>query len=133
MKLPSFSFRIILGAIIIMMGVLALILALLSGSIHRDLVLNNQKAMMQEMISISAKERLKDLNQVSQDLGLALQSTSEFKIALKNKNYEKLIKLLNNQFHQYFVTAGVINLQQLILFDRNFSLIMESTDGTVFF
>ena len=133
MNLPSFSFRIILGAIIIMMGVLALILALLSGSIHRDLVLNNTKTMMQEMISISAKERLKDLNQVSQDLGLALQSTPEFKRALKNKNYEKLIKLLNNQFHQYFVTAGVINLQQLVLFDRNLSLIMESTDGTVFF
>lgn len=79
MKVPAFSIRLILGLIISMMGIFALVLALLSGSVHRDLVFNNQKIMMQEMIAIAVKERLKDLNQVSQDLGLALQGTEVFK------------------------------------------------------
>lgn len=84
-KLPSFSIHTILGVIITIMGALALFLALLSGSIHRDLVFNNQKLMMQEMIKISASESIKDLAQVSQDLGLALQSTQKFSQSLSEK------------------------------------------------
>jgi signal transduction histidine kinase/CheY-like chemotaxis protein len=133
MKLRNFSIRTILGTIISMMGVLALVLALSSGAIHRDLVLNNQKLLMQEMISISAKQRLKDLNQTSQDLGLALQSTEDFNKALSTYNEEQLISILNNQFHQYFVTAGVIDLKQITLLDKNFNVLLESSDGTVFY
>ena len=132
MKLPVFSFRTILIIIISMMGLLALFLALLSGTIHRDLVFNNQKDMMKEMIGIAVKERIKDLNIISQDLGLALQGMQEFQNALKNKNKKTLTKILNNQFHQYFVTAGVIKLEQIILFDKKFSVIVESESGTVF-
>ena len=133
MKLPVFSIRTIFGIIIIMMGVLALILAMLSGSIHRDLVLDNQKKMIREMINISVKERIKDLNSVSKDLGLALQSTKEFKSAFKNKNKNLLNELLNNQFHQYFVTAGVIQLKQISLFNTDLSIIQEASEGYVFF
>ncbi len=133
MKLPVFSIRTILGFIISLMGLLALVLALLSGSIHRDLVLNNQKIMMQEMISIAVNERLKDLKDVSRDLGLALQSTAAFQKALKINDKQSLINLFNNQFNQYFVTAGVINLEQLVLLDKNFSMMLESTDGSVFY
>ena len=132
MKLPAFSIRTILGFIIVMMGLFAFALSLLSGNIHRDLVFKNQKIMMKEMIGIAVKERIRDLNQVSQDLGLALQGTEKFKEALKNKNIKTLTMLLNNQFHQYFVTIGIIKLQQLVLFDKDFSMILESTDGTVF-
>lgn len=133
MTLSNISIRTILAIITGVMGLFALFLALLSGDIHRDLVLNNQKNMMQDMISIAANERIKDLNQVSRDLGLALQSEKSFQLALKSKNKPKLISLLNNQFDQYFVTAGIIQLEQLVLFDNNISLIAESSKGAVFF
>ena len=118
-KLPSFSIYTILGIIITVMGGLALFFALLSGSIHRDLIFANQKIMMQGVTKVSVNESIKDLNQVSQDLGLALQSSKKFNQSLDANNKKSLIALLDNQFHQYFVTAGIIDLKQIILFESN--------------
>ncbi len=133
MRLSTFSVRSILAAILATMGLLALALALLSGSIHRDLVLDNQQKMIREIIRIEAKEHLKDLNDISRDLGFALQSTKSFKKAFKEDDIKALQKLLDNQFHQYFVTGNVIKLEQLVLLDTNFVVLAESTEGSVFF
>ena len=132
-KLPSFSIYTILGIIITVMGGLALFFALLSGSIHRDLIFANQKIMMQGVTKVSVNESIKDLNQVSQDLGLALQSSKKFNQSLDANNKKSLIVLLDNQFHQYFVTAGIIDLKQIILFDKNMSFLIESSEGSVSF
>lgn len=133
MNISIFSIRTILGFIIAMMGLLALILAWVSGSIHRDLIFDNQQTMMEEVIGVAVKERLKDLTDISQDLGLALQSTPAFRDALNTDDKPELLKLLNNQFHQYFVTAEVVKLEQLILWDKNFTMLQESSEGSVFF
>jgi len=115
------------------MGLLAFTLALLSGSIHRDLVFDNQRAMMKEMMRVMVQERLKELSDDSQELGLSLQSLAGFQKAINTGDKTSLLKMLNNQFHQYFVTAGIIKLEQLILFDKDYSLVVEATDGSVFF
>jgi len=133
MNISIFSIRTILGFIIAMMGLLALALAWVSGSIHRDLIFHNQQTMMEEVIGVAVKERLGDLTDISQDLGLALQSETAFRDALNDGDKAELLKLLNNQFHQYFVTAEVVKLEQLILWDKNFSMLLESTEGSVFF
>lgn len=133
MNLSVFSIRTILGFIIGMMGLLAFGLALLSGSVHRDLVFDSQRSMMHELLRIEVMERLGDLEEISQSLGIALQSTSAFKSALASNDDEVLLKLLNNQFHQYFVTADVIKLEQLVLLDKNISTIVESSEGSVHF
>lgn len=44
-----------------------------------------------------------------------------------------MVKLLNNQFHQYFVTTGVIELKQIVIFDKSFSFLTESSEGTLFY
>ncbi len=137
MRLSSFSVRTILAVILGLMGLLALALALISGSIHRDLVFDNQQRMVKEIIHIEAKERLKDLKNISRDLGLALQSTAAFRnafdIALKTKDKKILQVLLDNQFHQYFVTGDVIKLEQLVVLDTELSILAESFEGSVFF
>ena len=132
-KLSAFSIYTILGVVITVMGALALIFALLSGSIHRDLIFANQKIMMQGMTKVSVNESIKDLNQVSQDLGLALQSSKKFNQSLDVNNKKSLITLLDNQFHQYFVTAGIIDLKQIVLFDKSLSFLIESSEGTISF
>jgi len=79
------------------------------------------------------EERLKELSTDSQDLGLSLQSLPAFQKAINTGDKTTLLRMLNNQFHQYFVTAGIIKLEQLILFDKNYTQVVESTEGTVFF
>ncbi|MFK5912995.1 MAG: EAL domain-containing protein [Woeseiaceae bacterium] len=133
MKLYVFSIRTILAFIIGLMGLFAIALASLSGSINRDLVFDNQRKVMSELIRFEVEEKLKDLNEISQDLGLSLQSDTAFKTAFRKKDNESLLNLLNNQFHQYFVTADVIKLEQLILLNKDYSFILESTEGSVTF
>ncbi len=132
-KLSSLSIYTILGIIITVMGGLALFFALFSGSVHRDLIFANQKIMMQGMTKVSVNESIKDLNRVSQDLGLALQSSKEFNQSFDSNNKEALVTLLDNQYHQYFVTAGIIDLKQIVLFDKNLSFLIESSEGTISF
>jgi len=126
------SIRIILGSIIAMMGLLALFLAMITGSVHKELVLENNRAIMQEQIRLKAIDLLEELKSKSQDLGLSLQRNSDFRTALQNKSTPTLITLLNNQFHQYFVTANIIDLRQLVVMDKNFQPIAEATDGALF-
>ena len=118
--------------IIVLMGLLSFALALISGSIHRDLVFENQRAAMNEMISVMVHKRLKELSDDSQDLGLSLQSLPAFKQAIADNDTTILQEMLNNQFHQYFVTAGIIKLKQLILLDTDYSMIVEATEGDIF-
>lgn len=125
----SFSIRTILGIIIGMMSILGIILALVSGIVHRELTFDNNRKMLAEMISINTDELLEDLKVTSQDLGLALQSSAEFRQAMRTQDKEALTQMLNNQFHQYFVTAGVIKLEHLYLLDKNLDTITASTEG----
>jgi len=111
------------------MGLLSFALALISGSIHRDLVLENQRTAMNKMISVMIHKRLKELSDDSQDLGLSLQSLPAFKQAIAANDKTTLQEMLNNQFHQYFVTAGIIKLKQLILLDTDYSMIIEASEG----
>ena len=130
MNISVLSIRSILSIIIGMIGLLALALALLSGSIHKNLVLENQKHTMRDMIGIAVNERLEDLAETTQALGLSLQSTPAFQTALYSNNLAALLPLLNNQFHQYFVTSGIIKLEQLILFDKDFSKLTEAQESS---
>ena len=129
MNISALSIRTILGFIIALMGLFAFVLSLFTGSIHRELIFDNQKNMMKEVINVAVKDRLKELNETLRELSLSLQNTSEFKNSLKTQNKSLLLKTLNNQFHQYFVTAGIIKLEQLIIFDKQFKVLSKSTDG----
>ncbi len=125
------SIRTILGIIIGMMSILGIILALVSGVVHRELTFDNNRKMLAEMISINTDELLEDLKVTSQDLGLALQSSAEFRQAMRTRDKEALTQMLNSQFHQYFVTAGVIRLEHLYLLDKNLDIITKSTEGSM--
>jgi len=114
------------------MGLLSFALALISGSIHRDLVFDNQRTVMNKMMSVMVQKRLKELSDDSQDLGLSLQSLPAFKQAILADDKSTLQEMLNNQFHQYFVTAGIIKLKQLVLLGTDYSTITEATEGDIF-
>ena len=133
MKLANFSARSIISVILGLAGVLALALALISGSIHRDLVFENQQKLTKELLDVSVNERLKDLYENTRDLALTLQNPRKFKNAFKEKDINTLKNILDNQFHQYFVTSNIIKLEQLAIFDTELTLITESNEGNVFF
>ena len=129
MKLPSSSIRVIVSVTIIIMGLIGLALALLSGNLYREHSIKNHKVTIEKLISIKADQLLVDLTNKSRELGLSQQHETEFKVALKNKNIKLIETILDSHFHRYFVTAGILKLEKLIVLNREFSFLAESTEG----
>jgi len=114
-----------------MTALLALVSALISGAIHQELIFDNHRAVLSKMIQIESTGLLDSLSSKSEDLGIAMQSNKSFKNAMRDNDTTKIVEMLDNQFHQYFVTAGIIKLEQIVLLDKEFRIIAESTDGAV--
>lgn len=118
-----FSMRFTLGATIVLMGVLGLALALTTGEIYRQQAFENQRLALEELVHISVGEQLRDLEEQASDLGLALQSEPGFRRALASGQRDVLARQLLNQFHQYFVTANIVRLEKLAVYDTDYRLL----------
>ncbi len=123
----NLSIRTILSLVIGLMGALGIILVLISGIIHKNLTLENQQDSIIDLIRLQTNYILTRLETSSRDLGLALQSDKTFRTAYIKNDIVNFQKQLRNQFTQYFVTAGVIKLERLAVFDTRYSLIAEAT------
>ncbi|HJW81554.1 MAG TPA: diguanylate cyclase [Acidiferrobacterales bacterium] len=123
--------RFTLGATIVLMGLLGLALALTTGEIYRHQALENQRLALEELVQITVSEQLHDLEERARDLGLALQSEAEFRRALASGQRDVLVHQLLNQFRQYFVTASIIKLEKLVVYDARYRPLGTAKAGTV--
>lgn len=121
--------RATLGLTIGLMGLLALALALATGEVYRRLTLDSQRAALTSLTQLKATELLADLEHRSRDLGLSLQSEPAFRRAFAARRTASLRRQLDSQFHQYFVTAEMIKLEKLILYDQAFDPVVLSSQG----
>jgi GGDEF domain-containing protein len=124
-----FSMRFTLGATIILMGMLGLLLALTTGEIYRNQTLESQRTALAELVQISVGEQLHDLEERARDLGLAMQSEPDFRRALASGKRDVLTHQLLNQFHQYFVTANIIKLEKLVVYDAGYRPLSTAKAG----
>jgi diguanylate cyclase (GGDEF)-like protein len=124
-----FSMRFTLGATILLMGVLAMVLALATGEIYRKEAVENQRAALVELLQITTGELLRDLEERARDLGQSLQSETPFRQAF-SAGGTQLARELQKQFHQYFATAEVLKLEKLVAFDLDYRVRAMATAGT---
>ena len=109
--------RTILGLIIGLMGLLGLLLALIAGNIHRNLALENHQEAMVGLARLKTTDLLLTLENHARDLGVALQSGAAFREAYAAGDIQGLQAEMSGQFHQYFVTAGVLELKKLTVYN----------------
>ncbi len=122
-----------LGLTILLMGVVAIGLVFLSAEIYRHHAIENQRAALANLIELKTGDLLETLKGNAGKLGLEIQHDKNFRGAYKNNDRESLKSLLDNRFHQYFVTAGVLKLEKLRVYDKHFDLVTESTTGLTHF
>jgi len=120
------TLRVLSGLVVLVMGVLGMSLALVTGEIHHRLTLDNQRQGLSELIGLAVGDALERLEEKSRALGLVLQSDPTFDRLLKAGDFPAIGALLDDQFHQYFVTAGEIRLVQLRLFSPEFKLLAKA-------
>lgn len=123
------SLRTTLGVTIIVMGLLGVGLALLTGEVYHDLTLANQREAFQTLMRLKAKDSLRKLQEQSRDVGLHLQHEPRFRAHYQARDLAALREHLDEQFHQYFVTAGVLKLEKLHVLDLDLNLLASAREG----
>jgi GGDEF domain-containing protein len=123
--------RFTLGATIVLMGLLGLALALTTGEIYRHQTLESQRATLEELVQITVDEQLRDLEERARDFGMAMQSEPGFRRAFVSGRRDVLVHQLLNQLRQYFVTANIIRLEKLVVYDTGYRLLGTAYPGTV--
>ena len=71
----------------------------------------------------------KEIVKYSVEIGLGLQKYTGLRKAIKNNKIKEAIPFLNDHFHQYYVTAEIIDLKKIYLLDKKFQYIAQSSDG----
>lgn len=64
------SIRTSLGITVLVMGLLGLVLAIITGEIYRSITLDNQREAFEEIVHIKVDEVLNDVVKKTSDLGL---------------------------------------------------------------
>lgn len=112
---------------IVVVGLLGLGLALTSSSIYRDVVLDYKRQSLVDLVEIKTRDQMRKLEEYAQDLGNSLKSTNSFRQALGSNDTAALHDELEQQFHQYFVTANILQLERLVVFSTEFELLAASS------
>lgn len=120
------SIRTIIGLMIGLMGLLGLALALFAGNIHRNLVVENQRASLARLVDLKVADLLDGTEAHARDLGVALQTDVVLRQAFDMRNRRVLEHTLEQQFHQYFVTANVLKIERLMVFDTDYRLLAQA-------
>jgi diguanylate cyclase (GGDEF)-like protein len=129
MLLQRLSVRATLTGTIVVMGLLGLALALVTGEVYRRQALDNQRDSLVGLIGLKSRDLLQELDANARTLGLAMQHDTAFREAYDRRDRVRLQALLDNQFHQYFSTAEVLRLERFQVYDTDFTLVAESTEG----
>ena len=114
-----------MGSVLIM-AVLGVMLAALIAETYREYAIDSQRTAFERIIGLRVDTLLDELLRVSHDLGQAVQEEKSFRKLFRERNAVVLDEHLQSQFHQYFVTAGIIKLESLVVYDKNFKLISRA-------
>lgn len=121
MRLPALSLRSIFGLIVGFMGALAVAQAWVSGEVHRSHAYANQRQAMERLVQLKSGDLLEELARRAGELGASLQAGEAFLQAFQARDTLGLGRLMKNQFHDYYVTTGMLKLEELSAYDTDFA------------
>ena len=121
----GFSLKTLIISSIIITGVLTEIIVFLTSIYYKEFALESQTKALEEILSLQSADVIKKLESHTQDLGQSLQQNATFKNALASQDLPTMAAMLESQYRQYFVTAGVLKLNNLRVLDRDLNYILH--------
>lgn len=123
------SLNAVLGVTISVMGILGLLLAGITGEVYREHAFNSYRSILVRSIHSKTDDLLAAGAMHARDLGLALQNSEGLAPLIRAGNVAEITSRLNSQFRQYFVTAGVLKLDKIRVYDPELKFVAESSQG----
>ncbi|HEX22239.1 MAG TPA: HAMP domain-containing protein, partial [Chromatiales bacterium] len=117
------SLRFNVAFSIFAMGALSIVLAVLATEIYRQFAIDSQRAAIEQVIGLQVDEVLDDMGRVVHIMGQSLQEDAGFRREFQARDVIALQRRLASQFHQYFVTAGILRPRYMAVYDLDFNLV----------
>lgn len=114
---------------VIAVGALGLILVFYTSIYYRNTAYEHYQRSLHILATIKIEEILDDLKSDAADLARAIEQLPDFDDLIAGNRQPELARQLDEQFHQYFVTANIIDLAKLHVVDIDFNLISASNEG----
>jgi GGDEF domain-containing protein len=114
---------------IIIVGIFCIMLVYYISNSYKQFAYIHHEQAIQQLAYLEINDLIEELKSSSIDLALAIENEGNFKDDFQNKRHSELTQHLNNQYYQYFVTAGVVRLLKLYVLDSNFTLLSVSSEG----
>jgi signal transduction histidine kinase len=123
----SLRLRLISG--ILLVSLVGFTMLIITATIYRNLAYQNQRSAITELIGLKVTNILEELSDISKNLGLDLQTDIKLRQAIKSADLKTIQSFLDMQFERYFVTSGMLKLQDIYIFDNNFAFVTNSSRG----
>ncbi len=123
------TLQVTLIATVLLIGLLGLGLVFSTDTAYRKLAFKQQQEALEKLLDIKSRDLINELIQRQKELGFALQYEETFKKSFFNDDARELNFWLDQEFNRYFSTMGLIKLEKLIVYDKNFNLVSKSARG----
>lgn len=135
MKFKQVSIKGMTLAVLAVLALGSVALSVFGTYQFRDAALESQKGAISRIVKIAAGQSLESM----QDLTVEMAGSFErelrkpVKKLVKNPNdgvaKTDVVTILNDLFHQRYVTTGLLDVKKFRLYDRNLRFIAQSTEG----
>jgi len=120
----TLKFRILLA--ITLLGVGSLLLIYFSTEYYLSQSELQAKNEFSDILEIRSYDFIEKLTEIQKDQALKLQQEAPFRKAYKEKNTQALSDWLQQSFNRYFVTAEVIDLVDIVIFDKTLNYVTSA-------
>jgi len=137
MNFNKYSIKQLITFLLLTLGSVVIGLTVLATQQLRDTALESQARSLSRIIEVSIRESMEELDSLMNDLGVYTKKTKNFRSVadqlVKNPSNRELVtelsKLLDEQYHQRYVTSSIVDLRKIRIYNLDFQLLAQSNDG----
>jgi signal transduction histidine kinase/CheY-like chemotaxis protein len=111
------------------MSSITVVFSIITGQVFREITNANQEDAIRDLAGHEIEGQFEQHESNVASLGQGIVKNNDFASALTSHNKKTLTNQLDSRFYQYYVTANIIDLKKLYIYDRNFKLLAASTEG----
>ncbi|VAW51516.1 diguanylate cyclase/phosphodiesterase (GGDEF & EAL domains) with PAS/PAC sensor(s) [hydrothermal vent metagenome] len=129
MNRKSHTLQKTLALTILLIGAIGIALVIATDYTYRQLAFEQQKESTSQLIELKSTDLIEKLSEHQKNLGFRLQGESKFSNAVESSNIKDITYWLDQEFSRFYVTIGLIELEKVIVYDKNFQLVSYSERG----
>jgi len=132
----TFSIKGLVISALLGIGVVTILLSVISSYNFRTAAVVSQQQTLSRILEVASAEELRQMHDMVNDLATDAKREKDFRKMTRSifktrtpENIKAASELLNSQFHQRYVTGSHLDLLKIRIFDLNFNLVAQSSEG----